>query len=144
MSRTNLTGRQCRLPNKLVDKLTEHDATLDAVAGDSALAIAEQISTTGTAIAPTVPLTEIAISGTCTYALAAGTKGGQRKQTTVISAAATPNMTITGTFRLNGVAKTSIAHTGGAAAVGDGVELIWDGLNSTWQIVRQFGTLTIT
>ncbi len=144
MARTNLSGRQCRLPNKLVDKLAEHDAALDGVMGDPALAIAEQISTTGTAVSVVTPVTEIAISGTCTYAIAAGTKGGQRKNTVLISVASTPNFTLTGNFLLNGVAKTSIAHTGGAAAVGDGVELVWDALNAKWQIVRQFGTLTIT
>jgi hypothetical protein len=144
MARSVLTSALCRIVNQLSAKLAEHDASLDAVMGDPLLAVAEQISTTGTAVSVITPQTEVAVSGTCTYAIAAGTKGGQRKNTVIISAAATPNFTLTGNFLLNGVAKTSIAHTGGAAAVGDGVELVWDGLNSKWQIVRQFGTLTIT
>jgi hypothetical protein len=141
MARTSLTGRQCRLPNKLVDKLTEHDVSLDAIMGDGVLAVSEVVAANG-AISVVTPVTELNLSGTKTYTLAAGTKHGQKKRIYVSTAASTPNLTITGNFYLQGAQKTSIAHSSAAAL--DGVDLIWDSTVAAWQIARQDGTLTIT
>jgi 3-oxoacyl-(acyl-carrier-protein) synthase len=141
MARTALSNNACRMPARLATKLAEHDAALDSVASDglAAASVSEVVSANG-AVSIVTPYTSLSVSGTKTYTLAAGTKIGQRKLIRVTTAASTPNWTVTGTFSLEGVAKTSCANSSGA--VGQGVDLIWDG--AAWVIVNVFGTVTIS
>lgn len=141
MARTNLTLKKCRQPPDIYNKLLEHDASLDALMGDAITSVTSVTETaTSGALSVTIPHSELNVSGTKSFTLAAGTKTGQRKSIRVTTAGSTPNWTVTATLASQGAAKTSVSNSSGA--VNDGVDLIWDG--ASWVIVHTFGSVTTT
>lgn len=107
MARTNCTDAQFQVMADfdsatfaaLKAKINEHDGALDylgAPTGASGAASSEAISAAG-ALTPAVPLTELTVSGTKAYTLAAPTSlpVGFRKRIRCVSAASTPAGTLT-------------------------------------------------
>lgn len=107
MTRTNLTDAQFQIAADfdsatfaaIKAKVNEHDGALDyigAPTGASGAASSEAISAAG-ALTPAVPLTELTVSGTKAYTLAAPTSlpVGFRKRIRCVSAASTPAGTLT-------------------------------------------------
>jgi hypothetical protein len=127
LSAKNLFGVFFDAARNLRTKLAEHDAALDAVLGSGGQR--ETVTTAG-AIAPTVAHTDVALSGTKVYTLAAGTKEGQLKTVRCLSAASVPVGSITGAFNNGGSAATTIAFT----AVTFFVVLSWDATGAKWVI----------
>lgn len=133
MARTNVTKRQIRFPissinrDVLFNKLAEHDAALDAIGGQVAADISEAPITSGV-IPVTSQHSDISITGTQAYTIAAGTKVGQMKSLRVTTAASTPAGTLTGTFLNANAAATTIA----LSAVTHFVLLVWNG--AAWVI----------
>ncbi|MBP9862674.1 MAG: hypothetical protein KBD62_32270 [Kofleriaceae bacterium] len=107
MTRTNLTDSVHQILSDFDEatfalvkaKINEHDGALDyigAPTGASGAASSEAISAAG-ALTPAVPLTELTVSGTKAYTLAAPTSlpVGFRKRIRCVSAASTPAGTLT-------------------------------------------------
>lgn len=111
-----------RLPNhsntKGAGTAYQGDGSVEAISSAGALSVNTAIST-------------VAVTGTTAYTLANGLFAGQRKTVICISAASTPNGTITPATPSGFATVTTIG------AQGESVEFIWTG--AAWVIASSFG-----
>jgi len=140
VARTNITKRQIRFPissanrDLLFNKLAEHDAALDSMSGDGTAASLEETVVAAGPLNPNILITNLSVTGTVAYTLAAGTKIGQRKLIRQVVAATSPSGTIAGTFKSGATTGTSL---GIWDALTDTAEIFWNG--TQWTVGASVG-----